>query len=164
MAERQRKPQVLVVDDEEDMCWALRLIITTEGRDCVSVNTATEAMRIVTTQPFRLAFVDVKLPDMNGFDLVRCLQHQVPGLPCVLVSGFLYHDDVVVQEGLQSGLIAGFVGKPFLLDQIRTMLDRFTASVHVGHPERAKWECDTTRWYPQRAGTSHRPPEANASE
>jgi two-component system, NtrC family, response regulator len=133
--ERQTTSDVLVIDDEEDMCWALRLIIQTAGRGCISVNTAAEAIRIVTTQPFRLAFVDVKLPDMNGFDLVRCLQHQVPGLPCVLVSGFLYHDDVVVREGLQSGLIAGFVGKPFLLDQIQAMLDRFTTAVHAGRRE-----------------------------
>lgn len=127
--ERQTRSLVLVVDDEEDMCWALRLIIQSARRDAVTVNTAAEALRTVTTMPFGLVFVDVKLPDMNGFDLVRSLQNRVAGLPCVVVSGFLDSDDIVVQEALQSGLIAGFVGKPFLLGQIQTMLDRFTVSV-----------------------------------
>lgn len=127
MDERQRGSRVLVVDDEEDMCWALGQIITADGRVCVSVNTAAEALRAIGRETFCLAFVDVKLPDMNGFDLVRCIHRRTPELPCVLVSGFLYHDDDLVREGLRSGLIVSFIGKPFLLSQIQEMLDHYAA-------------------------------------
>ena len=114
---------VLAVDDEDDMCWALRQIIEGEGHYCVLAKTAREALQVVGREPLHLAFVDVKLPDMDGFDLVRRMRGLAPRLPCVLVSGFLYSDDDLVQDGLASGLIAGFIGKPFLLSQIQEVMD-----------------------------------------
>jgi DNA-binding NtrC family response regulator len=114
---------VLAVDDEDDMCWALRQIVEGEGHRCVLAKTAREALQVVGRESLHLAFVDVKLPDMDGFDLVRELRAVAPQLPCILVSGFLYSDDDLVQDGLASGLIAGFIGKPFLLSQIQEALE-----------------------------------------
>jgi two-component system, NtrC family, response regulator PilR len=128
MDKGQRAIRVLVVDDDEDLCWALCQIIEGDGLRCVSVNTAADALRAVAREDFRLAFVDVKLPDMNGFELVRCIHHRTPNLPCVLVSGFLYHDDDLVRDGLRSGLIVSFIGKPFLLSQIQDTLCHFVSN------------------------------------
>lgn len=124
----QTRIHVLVIDDEDDMCWALRQIVEAEGHSCVLANTASAALQAVGMKTFHLAFVDVKLPDMNGFDLVRCLHCLAPRLPCVLVSGFLYDDDDLVRDSLASGLIAGFIGKPFLLTQIQEVLNTFAAA------------------------------------
>ena len=126
MTEHLVRLNVLVVDDEDDMCWTLRLIIEGQGHRCVVARTAREALQVVGRESLHLAFVDVKLPDMldkDGFDLVREIRGLVPELPCVLVSGFLYSDDDLVQDSLASGLIAGFIGKPFLLSQIQQVLN-----------------------------------------
>lgn len=126
MTEHLVRLNVLVVDDEEDMCWTLRLIIEGQGHRCVVAMSAREALQIVGRETLHLAFVDIKLPDMldrDGFDLVREIRGLVPELPCVLVSGFLDSDDDLVQDSLASGLIAGFIGKPFLLSKIQQVLD-----------------------------------------
>lgn len=120
--------RVLVVDDEEDMCWVLRQIIEAEGHACAVARTAGEALREVERQAFDMAFVDVKLPDFSGFDLVRKIREMAADLPCVLVSGFLYSDDDLVRDGVASGLIAGFIGKPFLLTQIQEVLKGVAAA------------------------------------
>lgn len=124
----QTRIYVLVVDDEDDICWALRQIVEGEGHYCVLANTALAALQAVGLKAFHLAFVDVKLPDMNGFDLVQCLHRLAPDLPCVLVSGFLCDDDDLVRDSLSSGLIAGFIGKPFLLTQIQEVLQAVAAA------------------------------------
>ena len=62
---------------------------------------------------YRLAFVDAKLPDMDGLELARRLRHLVPEIRIVMVSGYFYRDDVAVQEAMAEGLICGFVAKPF---------------------------------------------------
>ncbi|MCY2992314.1 MAG: response regulator [Planctomycetota bacterium] len=135
MTEHLVRLNVLVVDDEDDMCWTLRLIIEGAGHRCVVAKTAREALQVVGRESLHVAFVDVKLPDMldrDGFDLVREIRSLVPELPCVLVSGFLYGDDDLVQDSLASGLIVGFIGKPFLLSQIQQVLDAVAGVIGAG--------------------------------
>ena len=143
MTEHLVRLNVLVVDDEDDMCWTLRLIIEGQGHRCVVARTAREALQVVGREALHLAFVDVKLPDMldkDGFDLVREIRGLVPELPCVLVSGFLYSDDDLVQDSLASGLIAGFIGKPFLLSQIQQVLAAVATLSDAGARRREEME------------------------
>ena len=122
MSQSQTPLRVLIVEDEEDMCWALRTLVEAEGYRPTVARTAQEALGILGDTSFHLAFVDLKLPDMEGFELVGRLRGLLPSLPCVLVSGYLYDDDETVQASLKAGLICGFIGKPFLLSQVREAL------------------------------------------
>ncbi len=143
MTEHLVRLNVLVVDDEDDMCWTLRLVIEGYGHRCVVAKSAREALQAVGRESLHVAFVDVKLPDMldrDGFDLVREIRGLVPDLPCVLVSGFLYNDDDLVQDSLASGLIAGFIGKPFLLSQIQQVLDAVATALDAGARRREEIE------------------------
>ena len=92
--------RILVVDDDDDMCWALERFIKLEGHQPTVVSNARAAMSILEAQDFDLLFADVKLPDMDGFELVRNIRPDHPRLPCVLVSGFYYNNDDAVQNAL----------------------------------------------------------------
>lgn len=116
---------ILIVDDDPDLCWALERFIKSEGAHCIVVNSALEALMVVGDNIFGLAFVDVKLPDMDGLDLVREMHILAPTLPCILVSGYLYDDDDHVQDSLASGHICGFIPKPFQLNQIKKAIQQF---------------------------------------
>lgn len=116
---------VLIVDDDTDMCWALQRFVKSEGIQSVVVNNARDALKALATNIFGLAFVDVKLPDMDGLELVHQIHNLAPMLPCVLVSGYLFDDDDQVQNCLKTGLICKFIPKPFQLDQIRDTLRHF---------------------------------------
>ena len=79
---------------------------------------AQEAIALTERQSFRMAFLDAKLPDIDGLDLAWQLQKSNPHLPIVIVSGYFYQDDLSIEKALQSGLISAFVGKPFTHDEI----------------------------------------------
>lgn len=122
MSASHKRLHVLIVDDEEDMGWALQRIVESDGHDSTTASSAEEALRLLRSGTYDLAFVDVKLPDMDGLELVQRMHGVTPALPCVLVSGYFYDDDESVQSGLASGLIQGFIAKPFLLAQVREAL------------------------------------------
>ncbi len=114
--------QVLIVDDEKDLCWALRKILETEGFDVTVAVSSRAALEAVKRNPFRVAFVDAKLPDIDGIELARRIRSLRSETPCILISGYLYEDDDVIREGLREASICAFVSKPFCIDEVISVL------------------------------------------
>lgn len=120
-------PAVLVVDDEPDVCWALERILNACGILVVTTTRGAEALRLASGRPFRLAFVNARLPDGDGLDLARRIRGTATGLRTVLISGSFHGEEAEVLAALAAGTIHGFVGKPFLHEEIRTIArDAFT--------------------------------------
>ena len=112
---------VLIVDDEPGMCWALGHILGGGGIVSVTATTGQEALRLAERQRFRLAFVDAKLPDAEGLELAGRIREADPRIRIVLISGYFYGDDPEVLQASAAGVINGFVSKPFLHDEVRTI-------------------------------------------
>jgi DNA-binding NtrC family response regulator len=108
----------LIVDDEPDMCWLLEHLLSREAYVVKKASSGTEAMTLMESHKFKLAFVDLKLDDMEGLELALRLKHADPRLKVVMVSGFCYKDDPTVQKALAEGLICDFIPKPFLHSDI----------------------------------------------
>jgi len=109
---------ILVVDDEPEMCWILENIIRRTGFTCMTAMNAREAMDLTKCNRFGMAFLDAKLPDVDGLELARKLRKTNAHMPIVIVSGYFYQDDPTIEGVLQEGLIAAFVSKPFDHDEI----------------------------------------------
>jgi CheY-like chemotaxis protein len=122
-----RDANVLIVDDETDVCWALSHILKGCGVNSVSANAGEEALALARLHHFGLVFVDAKLPDLDGIELARQLRETNPDVPIVLISGYFYRDDLEVQRAIAAGVISGFVSKPFLHDEVRSILSRTLA-------------------------------------
>ena len=73
-----RRTEYLIVDDEPDHYWSLKNILQTKGRRSQAALSAREALALMKRHRFRLAFLDVTLPDMNGFELARRLSQMDP--------------------------------------------------------------------------------------
>jgi DNA-binding NtrC family response regulator len=112
------QPVFIIVDDEPDMCWALENILKKRGWSSEHAFSAHDAMRLVESRRFDLAFVDAKLPDTDGIELARHIKMLDPAIRIVIISGFYYTDDPKVQKALEEGLICAFVAKPFFHDDI----------------------------------------------
>jgi two-component system OmpR family response regulator len=102
---------LLVVDDEEFL------------RD--AAGTGTEALRLARTRPFDLLILDVMLPDLDGFEIVRRLREDRNQVPVIFLTAKDTRDDKV------AGLTMGgddYITKPFHLDEltarVRTVLRR----------------------------------------
>ena len=122
---------VLVVDDEPDVCWALATLLRAHQFNVVTAVSGAEALRWVTTSRSQcdLILVDAKLTDIDGVELARRIRSETPcKAPMIMVSGYFYKDDGVVQDTLRSGLVSAFVTKPFrhgeMLSTIETVLSR----------------------------------------
>lgn len=118
------KANILVVDDEPDMCWALENILRPVGYTVTTTTSGTEALQLVAGDSFAAAFVDAKLPDVDGLALAASIRQKSPHTAIVLISGYFYQEDKVISEGLQEDLFLGFVAKPFDLQEVRRMARR----------------------------------------
>jgi CheY-like chemotaxis protein len=82
-------------------------------------------MALTESNKFGMAFLDAKLPDIDGLELARKLRKTNAHLPIVIVSGYFYQDDPTIEGVLQAGLVAAFVGKPFDHDEIVSVITRY---------------------------------------
>jgi DNA-binding NtrC family response regulator len=119
-----RKSHVLVVDDEELYRRALERILTRVGHRVLMARDANEALGIVASQPIDLVLCDVKMPGINGLELVRQIRDVEPDLPCIVITGYGSAENSV--EALRAGAF-WYLEKPFeqeRLDVIRRLVEQ----------------------------------------
>lgn len=124
---QRKNAQVLIVDDEPNLCWALENLLASQGLSSRTAFTAGEALALTKRQRFQLVLLDVKLEDMDGFELAQHIREADPGIAIVIVSGYTSKSDAVVTQAQTDKLIAGCISKPFrhdeLLSLVRSCLD-----------------------------------------
>lgn len=115
-------PEILVVDDEQDICWALEKALEDEGFRITQVTGGEAAIQAVRGRSFDVAIIDVKLPGKSGVEVSRAIRRLAPRLPIVMISGYHYEDDQPIQEGMRKGEYQGFISKPFELDEVSALV------------------------------------------
>lgn len=113
-----RNIKILIVDDEPDMCWALEHLLQKNGFLTIKASSGWQAIDLLASGSFQAAFLDAKLPDIEGLELARQFREKAPQMRIMLISGFYYNDDVAIEKALSEGLICGFISKPFLHEEI----------------------------------------------
>jgi len=121
---KREPPRILVVDDEPDICWALESTLRPAGFLVTSTKKGAEALELLARESYAAAFVDAKLPDLDGLELAALIRQQSPDTAIVLISGYFYQEDRAIIEGMQEDLFIGFVAKPFDLEEVRLMARR----------------------------------------
>jgi len=119
-----RKTQVLVVDDEELYRRALERILVRVGHQVLMARDAGEALGLVSSNPIDLVLCDVKMPGINGLELVRQIHDIEPDLPCIVITGYSSAENSV--EALRAGAF-WYLEKPFeqeRLDVVRRLVDQ----------------------------------------
>lgn len=116
--------EILVVDDEKDICWALKMGLVDEEIHITHVYRGEDAIRQVQGRRFDAAIIDVKLPGISGIEVSRTIRRLVPRLPILMISGYHYKEDQPILEGIRRGDYQGFISKPFELHHVTTLLRR----------------------------------------
>lgn len=117
-----KKQTILIVDDEPDMCWTLACILDRMDFYAQKAFNGEQALQLVAENQFPMAFLDAKLPDIEGLDLAGQIRQKDAGVCIFMVSGYFYKNDKEVQQALAQRLIAGFIAKPFDHEEIRTAI------------------------------------------
>jgi len=78
---------VLIVDDEPDVCHLIEDVLGPHHAHCQSVHTGREARRLTVRRHFDVVVLDLLLPDVNGLDLLDTIHQADPGIRVVCVTG-----------------------------------------------------------------------------
>ena len=109
---------ILVVDDDKDMCWVLEAALAGLGCTVTTVGLARKAISLVAKHAFSTAFIDARLPDMDGLRLVEELRELRSAMRIIMISGYYLEDDVRISDVLRACKIDGFLAKPFQIDAV----------------------------------------------
>jgi putative two-component system response regulator len=107
--------RILIVDDEEVICSILARRLTREGYACVTANDGREALRYFYKHPFSLIISDIKMPEMDGIELLKRVKATNPSMMVIMVTAFPDIDLAV--EAMRLGAY-DFIIKPADLDLV----------------------------------------------
>lgn len=111
-AEEERKPDILVVDDEPDVARIIALNLQFEGYEVRIAHDGREALEEVARRPPDCILLDIMMPVMDGWDVLKALKSEqsTAGIPVVVVTA--RHSDVDRIRGYSGGAVE-YVTKPF---------------------------------------------------
>ena len=113
--------KILLIDDERNINRMMSLALETGGHESVSVESGAGALRQMQKTPFDLAFLDVRLAQEDGLEVLGRLRRADPKLPVVLITA---HGSIpMAVEAMRRGA-ADFITKPFTPEQVRLIVER----------------------------------------
>lgn len=120
---------VLIVDDEESICWGLERLLTEEGFAVRVASSAEEALVAVKERTPDLAIMDVRLPGMDGLAAMQRLEEMGYSFPVVVITAF--GDLETAVTAMNRGAVE-YLPKPFDLEQALTVVRRALAGAKAG--------------------------------
>jgi NtrC-family two-component system response regulator AlgB len=113
--------RILIIDDEVHIRKTTTMTLDTLGHDCEQASTSAEALAHLKKGSFDAAFLDLRLGDENGLDLIPKLLALEPKLNVIVFTAYSSIDTAV--EAMRRGAV-DYVGKPFTPEQIRQAMSR----------------------------------------
>jgi signal transduction histidine kinase/ActR/RegA family two-component response regulator len=115
------RPAILVVDDELGFREALRRVLGNRGYVAETAANGEQALDLASRKPFGLALVDLKMPGIDGFEVIERLRTISPQTLCIVVSAFATVESAV--QSTKKGAF-DFVVKPFVPDDLMVVVRR----------------------------------------
>jgi len=113
--------KLLVVDDEQSICWGLTRLGESIGHDVVTASSAEQALDLVEQQQPDVIVLDVRLPGMDGLTAIKQFQQRVGQVPIIVITA--YGDLNTAVEAVRNGAFE-YIVKPFDLDTVQRTLVR----------------------------------------
>ena len=117
--------KIIIIDDDAGLGEVLGDILSQEGYQTTTVQTGEGAIKKCQMQTFDVALVDIKLPDMEGTELLELLKKITPTTLLIVMTGYPSLDNAVRSLNLGAD---NYIVKPFksqkLLEQIKAQLER----------------------------------------
>ena len=129
--------RVLVLDDEKNIRQALAMAIESAGHTVATAATGAEAFKRLEEESFQAVFLDLKLQQESGLDLLGKLLSSAPNISVVIVTAYASIETAV--EAMRRGAF-DFLAKPCTPDQVRQVLERIE---HTRRLEQKVFELET---------------------
>ncbi len=112
---------VLIVDDISTNLQLLSLIVSSQGYTVIVTTSGAEALQIVKSRYISIILLDIRMPEMDGFEFCRKLKAdpEIQDIPVIFISAF--DDEQSILTGFQVGGV-DFISKPFRKEEILARL------------------------------------------
>jgi two-component system, sensor histidine kinase SagS len=124
---RLRGKRVLVVDSDETMLQSAHTVLEKLGCDVETAPTGREALMMASVSTYDAIMIDVKPPDMKGYEAYRQLRDAQPNARMIMMAGFDYDGGHTLVRARQDGL-RFVLYKPFMVNQLINVLESSDAS------------------------------------
>lgn len=115
------KADILVVDDERDICRALEFLLAPEGYTVTSANSGEEAVQALARRSFDVVITDLKMGPMDGIALLEEAKRLHPETQVILMTAYASVDSAV--EAMKKGA-SDYIVKPFINEEVRITVRR----------------------------------------
>jgi two-component system NtrC family response regulator len=107
---------ILIVDDERNYLVVLEALLAPEGYETLTAENAQEALRVVREADLDLVITDMKMPGMNGMDLLEACKREKPELPVIMMTA--YGTIEMAVEAMKKHAY-DYITKPFQNEQLK---------------------------------------------
>ncbi len=115
------KINVLVVDDESGALESFRMILEIKDYQVFTFSRGAEALEAVKTNKFDIAFVDLRMPEMDGLTVLENLKKLTPNTEVIIVTAYASEESQA--NAISLGAME-YLRKPFLMEEIFSLCDR----------------------------------------
>ncbi len=116
-----QNPRVLVVDDEEIVCESVKRILEEENYEVEIALSGFEAFDKMATNPFDIVITDLKMPGIDGMEVLRRIRREYPNTIVIMITGFSTVETAV--EAMKLGAF-DYIPKPFTPDEVSVVVKK----------------------------------------
>ncbi|MBN2357100.1 sigma-54-dependent Fis family transcriptional regulator [candidate division KSB1 bacterium] len=126
----EHKP-ILIVDDEENCLRALKDVFELENLECITTNSAVKALDLFTHNDIDIVITDVRMPVINGIDLLKKLKKVKPEVYVIMLTGYGSISDAVASIKLGA---YEYIMKPVIMEDLLGHIKEIFAQLEIHSP------------------------------
>ena len=115
--------KAIVADDTKNIRILLTTCLELNGYQVSTAGNGNEALNLIEKESFDLAFLDIKMPELSGTEVLRRIRSMGIGIPVVIMTAFATVKNAV--ECTKLGAVA-YLQKPFTADKVKVLLEELT--------------------------------------
>lgn len=113
--------KILVVDNEPRMVDSLKALLTMEGYDVIGEHDPLAAFEQIEKNQFDLVITDIRMPKLNGLEIMRRIRDRDPNLGVILITGYASLE--TAKDAVEEGAF-GYLTKPLEIDELKLVVAR----------------------------------------
>ena len=117
--------KILVIDDDDSSRESIEMYFSEEGHDVVTASTGSQGVRQFLDNSADAVILDIRLPDMEGFDVLDNLRSLNENVKVIMITAF--HDEKTIRRAMEKGSFA-YIKKPINLDDLDTAVQQALAN------------------------------------